>query len=276
MTGASTRPQAQAATMESGDYRVGIDLGGTKIAAGLVDTQSGAMTHSRRRPTPVSEGADAIIRDVAEIAAEIITLAKAEGRFPSRLELPCPNWSISRAGSAVTGISRSRPLARRSKSCSAFRRWPTAMRAAAHAEARFGTGRSYQSFVYVSLGTGMSYSLVINGRPWAGANGFAIHFASSELALPKEDDSGLTIANAEDFASGKGMQRSFARRAGEPLEDGVRTLEAMSTEGDAPQHPHSRRSGGGNRPAAGADGQHDRSGGRRSRRRARLLDRSLP
>ncbi len=233
MTGAgATRPTA-AAMMESGDYRVGIDLGGTKIAAGLVDIQSGAMTHFRRRPTPVAEGPAAILRDVAEIAADIIALAKAEGRFPLSIGIAVPelvdiegrvcsdwNFSIEAIGAEIEGLLGIPTMA------------DSDVRAAAHAEARFGAGVPHQSFVYLSLGTGMSYSLVINGRPWSGANGFAIHFASSELALPKEDDTGLTIANAEDFASGKGMQRSFSRRAGEPLEDGVRTLETMSTEGD--------------------------------------------
>ncbi len=215
-----------------GRYRVGIDLGGTKIAAGLVDIRTGEMTHVRRRATPVTEGAAAIIRDVADIAADIIALAKAEGKAPSSVGIAVPelvdlegrvcsdwNFSIENIGSDLERLLGIPAMA------------DSDVRAAAHAEARFGAGIPHRSFVYVSLGTGMSYSLVIGGRPWSGANGFAIHFASSELALPKADDTGLTIANAEDFASGKGMQRTFARRDGTPLEDGVRTLEAMSAKG---------------------------------------------
>jgi predicted NBD/HSP70 family sugar kinase len=233
MTGASTSQQARATTMESGEYRVGIDLGGTKIAAGLVDIRSGAMTHFRRRPTPVAEGPAAIIRDVAEIAADIIALAKIKGRFPLSVGISvpelvdldgriCSNWNFS-IEAIVAEVEKLICIPTMADSD---------VRAAAHAEARFGAGRSHQSFVYISLGTGISYTLVINGRPWSGANGFAIHFASSELALPKEDDTGLTVANAENFASGKGMQRSFVRRAGASLEDGVRTLETMSARGD--------------------------------------------
>lgn len=232
MTGASTAESGVPA-LKGGDYRVGIDLGGTKIAAGLVDIQTGALTHFRRRPTPVAEGPAAIVRDVAKIAGEVIALAKAEGRLPASVGIAVPelvdlegrvcsdwNFSIETIGAEVEGLLGIPVMA------------DSDVRAAAHAEARFGAGRPHQSFVYVSLGTGMSYSLVINGRPWSGANGFAIHFASSALALPKDDDSGLTVANAEDFASGKGMQRTFANRIGKPLEDGVRTLEAMSTQGD--------------------------------------------
>ncbi|MCV9965150.1 ROK family protein [Pararhizobium sp. BT-229] len=232
MTGAGIAESGVPA-LKDGDYRVGIDLGGTKIAAGLVDIRTGALTHFRRRPTPVAEGPAAIIRDVAKIAGEVIALARAEDRAPASVGIAVPelvdlegrvcsdwNFSIEAIGAEIEGLLGIPAMA------------DSDVRAAAHAEARFGAGRPHQSFVYVSLGTGMSYSLVINGRPWSGANGFAIHFASSALALPKEDDSGLTIANAEDFASGKGMQRTFAHRHGNTLEDGVRTLEAMRTEGD--------------------------------------------
>lgn len=232
MTGAG-KTIAAAALMERGDYRVGIDLGGTKIAAGLVDIRTGEVTHLRRKPTPVSEGPAAIIRDVAGIADEIIALAKAEGRpaasigiaVPELVDLEgrvCSDWNFSiETISAEIGSLLGIPAMADSD-----------VRAAAHAEARFGAGVSLDSFVYLSLGTGMSYSLVINGRPWSGANGFAIHFASSSLALPMADGTGLTVANAEDFASGKGMQRTFADRTRKPLADGVRTLEAMSADGD--------------------------------------------
>lgn len=218
---------------QGADYRIGIDLGGTKIAAGLVDIETGAVTHFRRRPTPVEAGPAAIIRDVADIAAEIIALANAERGVPASIGIAVPelvdlegrvcsdwNFSIETIRTQVENMLGIPAMV------------DSDVRAAAHAEARFGAGALHRSFVYVSLGTGMSYSLVIDGQPWSGANGFAIHFASSPLALPKEDDTGLTVANAEDFASGKGMQLSFARRSGLAPEDGVRTLESLSAEGD--------------------------------------------
>jgi len=79
----------------------------------------------------------------------------------------------------------------------------------------------------------MSYSFCLNGRPWHGANGFAIHFASSILALPTEIQ-GLVRANAEDFASGKGMETSYRKQSGLELAEGVRSLEKMGAAGDAP------------------------------------------
>jgi glucokinase len=48
------------------------------------------------------------------------------------------------------------------------------VRAAAVAEARFGAGRGHGVFVYLTVGTGISFSLVQQGVPYAGARGNAL------------------------------------------------------------------------------------------------------
>ena len=48
------------------------------------------------------------------------------------------------------------------------------VRAAALAESSFGAGRGLSSFLYVSIGTGVSHCFVVDGRPWRGARGNAI------------------------------------------------------------------------------------------------------
>jgi glucokinase len=48
------------------------------------------------------------------------------------------------------------------------------VRAAALAEARFGAGRGSRHFVYVTAGTGIAHTLVIDGRPMPGAHGAAL------------------------------------------------------------------------------------------------------
>src|SRR2546430_9820677 len=40
----------------------------------------------------------------------------------------------------------------------------------------------FRSFLYVTVGTGISYSLVIDGKPFTGAHGHAISFASGPTA----------------------------------------------------------------------------------------------
>ena len=57
------------------------------------------------------------------------------------------------------------------------------VRAGALAEAMFGAGRGYRLFVYVTVGTGISSTLVQDGRPFAGARGNALILASSPFTI---------------------------------------------------------------------------------------------
>jgi glucokinase len=106
------------------------------------------------------------------------------------------------------------------------------VRAAARAEARFGAGRGRRLFAYVTIGTGVSYCLVIEGRPYAGANGFAIHFASSALHVPCEACGHVNAPIPEEIASGPALDRAFARRTGTGIASAADLLAAANV-GDA-------------------------------------------
>ena len=71
------------------------------------------------------------------------------------------------------------------------------VRAAALAEARFGGGRGVHQMLFVTVGTGISCCLVLDGRAYAGARGNAICFG----APPVENAAGgLALATAGDRA----------------------------------------------------------------------------
>ena len=82
------------------------------------------------------------------------------------------------------------------------------------AEACFGAGKGRRTFAYVSIGTGVSYCLVIDGRAHVGANGFAIHFASSALHVPCAACGHVNAPVVEEIASGPAIADAFARRTG--------------------------------------------------------------
>jgi len=54
-------------------------------------------------------------------------------------------------------------------------------RAAAFCEAKFGAGRNHRIFLYVTVGTGIGSSLVLDGIPYSGARGSSGTLASSPL-----------------------------------------------------------------------------------------------
>jgi glucokinase len=84
------------------------------------------------------------------------------------------------------------------------------VRAAAVAEAVFGAGRGSRLFVYVTVGTGISYCLVQDGRPFRGANGNAITMASSPLSTVCTNCGVKLRPVLEEFASGPAIAKRFA------------------------------------------------------------------
>jgi glucokinase len=150
-------------------YLAGIDAGGTKLAAGLVDVLAGTVLRRCERPTGPGRGGAAILADCVALARGV-SAGQAAGVGLGVPELVSPDGQIT---SAATWDWRGCDLA------AAFAGTgpvvvESDVRAAALAEARFGAGRGRSSFVYMSIGTGVSHTLVTGGLPWRGARGNAL------------------------------------------------------------------------------------------------------
>jgi glucokinase len=168
---------------------IGIDVGGTKIAAGLVDTETGACEARFERVTRPERDASVILEECVGMAQRLAAgrsdvpigigvceLVDREGHTQSAQTL---DWRAFDVAGAFASIG---PAVVDSD-----------VRAAAVAEARFGAGRGVEELLYVSVGTGISCCLVLSGRAYKGARGNAICFG----APPVEDAaSGLAVAAA--------------------------------------------------------------------------------
>ncbi|MDX6598470.1 MAG: glucokinase [Gaiellales bacterium] len=168
---------------------IGIDVGGTKIAAGLVETETGACEARFERVTRSERDASVILEECVGMAQRLAAgrsdvpigigvceLVDREGHTQSAQTL---DWRAFDVAGAFASIG---PAVVDSD-----------VRAAAVAEARFGAGRGVEELLYVSVGTGISCCLVLSGRAYAGARGNAICFG----APPVEDAaSGLAVAAA--------------------------------------------------------------------------------
>ena len=58
-------------------------------------------------------------------------------------------------------------------------------------------------FLFVTVSSGISHALVINGKPWAGATGEAIGFGITQIDNSKESP------NLEQYSSGMGIARRY-------------------------------------------------------------------
>jgi len=171
---------------------VGIDVGGTKIAAGVVDTSSGAVVERRRIPTCPERGGAAVLANCAALASDL-----GGERLPVGIAL-CELVDLEgRPASGDTVDWRGLDIAARVGAPSVV--VESDVRAAALAEARFGAGVGVSPFVFVVVGTGASACLVLDGRPYAGAHGEALVLGAPPVEL---------MASGPALARAAGLERA--------------------------------------------------------------------
>jgi glucokinase len=169
---------------------VGIDVGGTKVAAGVVDTSSGDVLERRRIATHPERGGAAVLADCAALAAEL-----GGGRLPVGIAL-CELVDLDgRPASGDTVDWRGLDIEAGVGAPSVV--LEADVRAAALAEARFGAGVGISSFVFVVIGTGASACLVLDGRPYAGAHGEALVLGAPPVELRASGPALARVAGLE-------------------------------------------------------------------------------
>jgi glucokinase len=102
------------------------------------------------------------------------------------------------------------------------------VRAAALGEAMYGAGRGYECFVYITVGTGISYSLVLGGQPYGGAHGNALLLANGPMShtCPRCGERSAMVL--EDYASGPAIARRYAAMAGRDSVTGEDVIRAAN------------------------------------------------
>jgi glucokinase len=152
----------------------GIDLGGTKIQAAIVD-DGDSVLGSARRPTPTTGGPgdvaaemETALRDAAKAAAvEPAALAGVGVGSPGTIE--AGNVSSARN---LPGWEGTFPLAatlERALGCRV--EVGNDVQVATDAEFKLGAGRVYSSLLGVFWGTGVGGGLILDGRQWTGRGG---------------------------------------------------------------------------------------------------------
>jgi glucokinase len=149
----------------------GIDLGGTKIQAVIVD-QDHSVLGSARRPTPTSGGPPDV---AAEMAAALRDAAKAAELEPAMLAGVGVGSPGTIDGGNVTSARNlpdwegSFPLAATlQQALGCVVRLGNDVQVATDAEFKLGAGRLYRSLLGVFWGTGVGGGLILDGRPWIG------------------------------------------------------------------------------------------------------------
>lgn len=199
--------------MSDGLLTLGLDVGGTKIAAGLVHFPSARVELRRQIPTQPARGGAAVLTELAQLSQDLLReagippsalagtgLGLCELVSPSGeiLSANCLPWKLHDVQTAlgVLGVVTVE----------------ADVRAAARAEACFGAGRPFRSFLYVTVGTGIASCLVLEGHPYVGARGATGTMASSPLSVPCEHCGQTTRRTLEELASGPALVARYNQR----------------------------------------------------------------
>ncbi len=162
--------------MASGkQFVIGVDIGGTKVASGLVNSAGDILHSTRRRMTP-RLSAEQALQPVIEAINEVMEAAHDAG--PSAIGISVPGWVDSRHGVLLSASNL--PCWRNFHLADAIRdrfQLPTRLandaNVAALAESVWGSGSSYRNVFYLSLGTGIGTGMVLNRRLYYGRTGAA-------------------------------------------------------------------------------------------------------
>jgi len=190
---------------------IGLDIGGTKIAAGVVLWPSGEILRRTIIPTNPKRGGEAVLKDTLELAKQLHLWAQGErinvtGIGAGVAELVDCDGNVT---SSCTIDWSGRPVQQKLSEIVPAQ-VESDVRAAAEGEAVFGAGRGHPLFIYVTVGTGISYCLMQNGQPLKGVNGNAITMASSPLSTVCTHCGTKLRPVLEEFASGPAIAKRFA------------------------------------------------------------------
>ena len=152
---------------------LGVDIGGTKVAVGLVDSR-GRIRHAQRAAMIARGSAEQGFRAVLQAMDGVMLHARAARA--GAIGVCAPGWVESDQGILLSATNlpcwENFPLARKLEK---HYRLPTRLTndasAAALAEAKWGAGAKYESIFYVSLGTGIGTAIVRAGQMYHGRAG---------------------------------------------------------------------------------------------------------
>jgi glucokinase len=207
-------------------YFIGVDIGATKVAAGLVNS-AGEISHHIRVPMPANDSSGALAAVISAIDSVRSAIGKNQESLP-----PISGIGVCAPGplNPHTGVIVNPP------NLPAWRNFPLASEitkvyklpvhidndgnAAALAEALWGAGRGYKNVFCTTIGTGIGTGIVCNRRIYHGRTGAAAEGGHNTIDYRGPRCGCGKLGCIEAHAAGP----YIARRAAEKIRDGARSV----------------------------------------------------
>ncbi|OEV02466.1 glucokinase, partial [Streptomyces oceani] len=151
-----------------------MDLGGTKIAAGLVGTD-GRIRHSVSAPTPALQGPGAVLDAVASAVAELTGDDVRAVGVGGAGAIDARTGTVLSATDALPGWTGTRLTAELRQRTGLPVAVDNDVRAHALGEAWQGGAAGRSPVLFLAVGTGVGAALLVDGAPQRGARSVAGH-----------------------------------------------------------------------------------------------------
>jgi glucokinase len=202
-------------------YTIGIDVGGTKVLGGVVDSD-GKILATARKDTP-QQGGKALTQVIAETALELMSQHEVTSVGVSAAGFVSADRTTILATPNIAdwnGVNLVQEL-------TALIGLPIVIEndanAAAWGEAKFGAGRNQQHMMMLTVGTGIGGGIVVDGKLHRGAFGIAAEIGHMRV-VPEGHLCGCGARGCfEQYASGNALIR-HAREAISASPDMARNL----------------------------------------------------
>jgi glucokinase len=211
-------------------FAIGVDVGGTKIAGGVVD-EGGAIVQRTRRDTP-STDPPAIVRNIVAVVEELRADFEVDGvgvgsagfiDAGRATVLFAPNlaWRDVPVRDQVSGATGLRVVVENDAN------------AAAWGEFQFGAAEDVDDMVCVTVGTGIGGGVVLDGRLYRGAHGIGGELGHVRL-VPDGYMCGCGNRGCvEQYASGRALVREARELADSHSVFATRLLEMAGGDPEA-------------------------------------------
>ncbi|MGH3322610.1 MAG: ROK family protein, partial [Streptosporangiaceae bacterium] len=208
---------------------VGIDIGGTKVKAGVVDLD-GNVLERLGRDTPTSSPA-AVIDSIAEIVSELRThhhvtsvgigaAGFVDATRSTVLFSPHLSWRHEPLRDSVHRRIGLSVLVDNDANAAAWGEW------------KFGAAQNEEDLICITLGTGIGGALVFDGRPHRGRFGLAGEFGHMQVVPDGRRCECGNVGCWEQYASGNALIRTARELVGSGSPTGHALLERAGGDPD--------------------------------------------
>lgn len=189
--------------MVNSQLAIGVDVGGTKVLGGVVDS-SGNILRTFREETP-PEGGNALNQTIAHVITELQKTHDTSAVGISAAGLVSSDRSTMLGAPNIKnwdGVNISRAL---NEICNVSAIVENDANSAAWAERVYGAGKGAENIIMVTVGTGIGGAAIVEGNLLRGANGTGAEFGHMRV-IPDGEICGCGIRGCfERYASGTAL-----------------------------------------------------------------------